>query len=221
MAQASTAQQREPSMEEILASIRRIIEDSESGRKDDHPQERETTFRSLSDIEALRPSFSAVSPLAPPNVIVHEPADSPEDAAEWSDEAPQAPQEQPTLDNFEADADEEGEDFAMPIAANMQIPPVPSQEESPAPQQHHAGNPPHVHLSETERRPIISRAPGRKVAAAFEELNEALIANRRKTLDQMAEDMLRPMLQDWLDNNLPQLVERLVREEIERIARGI
>ncbi|MBX4420684.1 DUF2497 domain-containing protein, partial [Mycobacterium tuberculosis] len=28
------------------------------------------------------------------------------------------------------------------------------------------------------------------------------------------------LLQDWLDNNLPNLVERLVREEIERVARG-
>ena len=28
------------------------------------------------------------------------------------------------------------------------------------------------------------------------------------------------LLQDWLDNNLPTLVERLVREEIERVARG-
>jgi hypothetical protein len=32
--------------------------------------------------------------------------------------------------------------------------------------------------------------------------------------------MMRPMLQDWLDNNLPTLVEKLVREEIERVARG-
>ena len=38
--------------------------------------------------------------------------------------------------------------------------------------------------------------------------------------DQIAEEMIRPMLQDWLDNNLPTLVERLVREEIERVARG-
>jgi cell pole-organizing protein PopZ len=37
----------------------------------------------------------------------------------------------------------------------------------------------------------------------------------------MAEQMLRPMLQEWLDNNLPVLVERLVREEIERVARGV
>jgi uncharacterized protein len=28
------------------------------------------------------------------------------------------------------------------------------------------------------------------------------------------------LLHDWLDNNLPTLVERLVREEIERVARG-
>ena len=28
------------------------------------------------------------------------------------------------------------------------------------------------------------------------------------------------MLQEWLDNNLPVIVERLVREEIERLARG-
>jgi len=36
----------------------------------------------------------------------------------------------------------------------------------------------------------------------------------------MAAEMLRPMLQEWLEDNLPTLVERLVREEIERVARG-
>ncbi|TJV50334.1 MAG: DUF2497 domain-containing protein, partial [Mesorhizobium sp.] len=46
------------------------------------------------------------------------------------------------------------------------------------------------------------------------------IGRSKKTFDEMAEEMLRPMLQDWLDNNLPTLVERLVREEIERVARG-
>jgi len=51
-------------------------------------------------------------------------------------------------------------------------------------------------------------------------LTEALAASRRRSLDEVAEDVLRPMLQDWLDNNLPTLVERLVREEIERVARG-
>jgi cell pole-organizing protein PopZ len=32
--------------------------------------------------------------------------------------------------------------------------------------------------------------------------------------------MLRPMLKAWLDDNLPGIVERLVRQEIERMARG-
>jgi cell pole-organizing protein PopZ len=51
-------------------------------------------------------------------------------------------------------------------------------------------------------------------------LNEAFSANRRRSFEELAEEMMRPMLQDWLDNNLPALVERLVREEIERVARG-
>ena len=61
----------------------------------------------------------------------------------------------------------------------------------------------------------------RQVAAAFGELSEAFAARSKKTFDEMAEQMLRPMLQEWLDNNLPVLVERLVREEIERVARGV
>ena len=67
---------------------------------------------------------------------------------------------------------------------------------------------------------ILSEHVERQVAAAFGELSDAFAQRSRKTFDEMAEEMLRPMLQDWLDNNLPTLVERLVREEIERVARG-
>ena len=72
----------------------------------------------------------------------------------------------------------------------------------------------------TPRQPIISPEAGRQVAAAFGELSEAFAARSKKTFDELAEQMLRPMLQEWLDNNLPLLVEKLVREEIERVARG-
>ena len=76
--------------------------------------------------------------------------------------------------------------------------------------------------AETAPKPaIISPSAGRQVAAAFGELSEAFAARSKKTFDDLAEEMLRPMLQDWLDNNLPILVERLVREEIERVARGV
>jgi uncharacterized protein len=71
-----------------------------------------------------------------------------------------------------------------------------------------------------QRPAIISPAAGRQVAAAFGELSEAFAARSKKSFDELAEQMLRPMLQEWLDNNLPLLVEKLVREEIERVARG-
>ncbi|MGN6551780.1 MAG: PopZ family protein [Pararhizobium sp.] len=68
-------------------------------------------------------------------------------------------------------------------------------------------------------RQLLSATSGAKVAAAFEDLTEAFQAPRR-SFDEIAEEMLRPMLQEWLDDNLPTLVEKLVREEIERVARG-
>lgn len=71
-----------------------------------------------------------------------------------------------------------------------------------------------------QKSAMLSQVVERQVAASFTELSEALAASRRRPLDQIAEEMMRPMLQEWLDNNLPSLVERLVREEIERVARG-
>ncbi|MEX3009220.1 DUF2497 domain-containing protein [Hoeflea sp. TYP-13] len=71
-----------------------------------------------------------------------------------------------------------------------------------------------------EARALISPEAGAKVAASFDNLNHALVSGPNRSFDEIAEDMLRPMLQQWLDDNLPTLVERLVREEIERVARG-
>ena len=39
-------------------------------------------------------------------------------------------------------------------------------------------------------------------------------------IEESVREMLRPMLKSWLDDNLPGIVERLVRQEIERMARG-
>jgi cell pole-organizing protein PopZ len=67
---------------------------------------------------------------------------------------------------------------------------------------------------------LISAAAGAQIARSFGELSEMFDGVERPSVEQMAQDMLRPMLQDWLEDNLPTLVERLVREEIERVARG-
>jgi len=39
------------------------------------------------------------------------------------------------------------------------------------------------------------------------------------TVEDVVRELLRPMLRDWMDQNLPTLVERLVEAEIERLAR--
>ncbi|MDW5313823.1 PopZ family protein [Rhizobium sp. PL01] len=67
---------------------------------------------------------------------------------------------------------------------------------------------------------LVSPAVGEQVARSFGDLALAVDSSARRSFDEIAEDMLRPMLHEWLDDNLPTLVERLVREEIERVARG-
>jgi uncharacterized protein len=50
-----------------------------------------------------------------------------------------------------------------------------------------------------------------------------LTAGGNRSVENITRELLRPMLQSWLDENLPALVERLVKDEIERVvgrARG-
>jgi cell pole-organizing protein PopZ len=51
-------------------------------------------------------------------------------------------------------------------------------------------------------------------------LAHTVMTGDAETLEDMMREMLRPMLRAWLDDNLPSMVERLVREQIERIKRG-
>jgi cell pole-organizing protein PopZ len=67
---------------------------------------------------------------------------------------------------------------------------------------------------------LISSDAGQQVARSFQDLAVAIDHAERRSHDEIATELLRPMLQEWLDENLPTLVERLVREEIERVARG-
>lgn len=75
-------------------------------------------------------------------------------------------------------------------------------------------------VAEAEPTSLISVDAGQQVARSFQDLAVAIDEAERRSHDDIAADLLRPMLQEWLDENLPTLVERLVREEIERVARG-
>lgn len=242
MAQTSSVQ-REPSMEEILASIRRIIEDSDSARKSTDDAATEQADSSLDsaviEVDAFRaelraarssetgqaPSLAEVQALvaaesetgapetyAPPAAAFEDKPETPVLATPEWETAPrvEAPSEEPT------DAREPEADFDEQLEAALEQMPLEQSVAVEAPR----AEPTVAMAPEPAKPPIVSEHTSRQVAAAFGELSEAFAARSRKTFDEMAAEMLRPMLQEWLDNNLPTLVERLVREEIERVARG-
>jgi cell pole-organizing protein PopZ len=68
--------------------------------------------------------------------------------------------------------------------------------------------------------PLISPAASAAVNSAFGTLAHTMLVQNSRTLEDLVKEMLRPMLKAWLDDNLPNMVERLVRAEIERVARG-
>jgi uncharacterized protein len=67
---------------------------------------------------------------------------------------------------------------------------------------------------------LLSEDATASVASAFGSLAHTVMAQNARTLDDLVREMLRPMLKAWLDDNLPNIVERLVRAEIERVSRG-
>jgi cell pole-organizing protein PopZ len=79
---------------------------------------------------------------------------------------------------------------------------------------------PPVLESGSPSQPILSRSTVSAVESAFNTLANTVLSNNARTLEDLVKEMLRPMLKSWLDDNLPGLVERIVKAEIERVSRG-
>ncbi len=69
-------------------------------------------------------------------------------------------------------------------------------------------------------QPMLSQTTVSAVESAFNALAHTVLSNNARTLEDLVKEMLRPMLKSWLDDNLPGLVERIVKAEIERVSRG-
>ena len=192
----------EPSMEEILASIRQIISEDPESAPAPGPAPKSQ------DAKSARPQ-AGPSPAAQPA----------------SSESRSGRQEAPFA---EAPVSRGGPDSVEPAsqsAADAQRPRTPSQTVAPA-------------ISPPAARPAAESAPADRavtlpepskllseqskvaVSGAFDALAHTIFAQNARTLEDIVADMMRPMLKGWLDDNLPQLVERLVKEEIERVSRG-
>lgn len=163
---------QEPSMEEILASIRKIISD------DDKPADASAVPSAESDdvieltqmvqddgtVVDVQPSSAEEPPVAPP---VSEPQSM----------EPPAISEKPLVSENTVSASAN----ALSALANT------------------------VEIERLAQSPLTGTALG----------------NGARTLEDMVIELMRPLLKEWLEQNLSATVDRLVQKEIERIARKV
>jgi uncharacterized protein len=213
------AKSQEPSMEEILASIRRIIADDDASK---------TAQR------AAEPPKPAPRPAPSPRSLLEPEPNLPEMHAEELP-APAAPMDEP-----EEDQASDILDLTESMASSSfnQAPPAPSPMPAATPQFRKIEGFSDVSFDEAEPKPtmprtepsglrlgagengLLSSATSAAVDSAFNTLAQTVLVQNARTLEDLVREMLRPMLKSWLDDNLPGMVERLVRAEIERVARG-
>lgn len=197
--------QQEPTMEEILASIRRIISENDDGQA---------------------PAEGQPAPAAAPAVAKAAEAPPPKPAARQPD--PPAAAEEDVLELTDMVAEEAAPGAVEPAddlvieEAVSEPPPPPKPAAAPA-------LAPAAPMPAVEGSDLVSQSVAAASTAAFGVLAQAL--NREQgtvgnlplgsgnTLEDLVKDMLRPMLREWLDQNLAPLVERLVKREIERMVR--
>ena len=209
MTQAAKAQ--EPSMEEILASIRRIIADDEGTKQGEQPPV---------NAAAAAP---AASPKAPAEPAAASQTDIDNMLAEFEseEEAAGAPHASPSNDS--GDVLELTEAMEAPSQRSHNFRHIePSADvvfTDPPPRPRPAAEVASAYREEP-RPSLMSESATAAVTSAFGNLAHTVLMQNARTLDDLVREMLRPMLKNWLDENLPTIVERLVRAEIERVSRG-
>jgi uncharacterized protein len=245
------AKVQEPSMEEILASIRRIIADDEAkppaAEKSAAAAAPPAPAKPEKPIAAAPPpkpaampdiappkSPAAVAaaprpvppPPAPPAPVASNNQDDIDALLSGLDEAT-SPEEirplQPDVEVFELTDDMAVENVAPPQPAFHRIEPEDDLEftesaASRAISRQPSYDPPSFDASPPP--PILSQSTVSAVESAFNTLAHTVLSNNARTLEDLVKEMLRPMLKSWLDDNLPGLVERIVKAEIERVSRG-
>ncbi|UGY14235.1 PopZ family protein [Bradyrhizobium septentrionale] len=239
------AKVQEPSMEEILASIRRIIADDEA-----KPAAADKPAAAAAPSPKVEPAPPAAKP------VIKSPPPAPPPAAKAAAPAPKAPPPAPaaasnsqddidsllaSLDEAtpaaeirpsqpEADVFELTDDMALPDPApapsfrkvepqdDVEFTEARTRVPASEPAREPVREPPAIETAPMQQ--IISGTTMRAVESAFNSLANTVLSNNARTLEDLVKEMLRPMLKSWLDDNLPGLVERIVKAEIERVSRG-
>ena len=250
------AKVQEPSMEEILASIRRIIADDEAKP----PVAEKPAAAAPAPAKAEKPAAAPPATKAPVMKDIP-PSAIPAAQAAAAKAAPPPPPPQPApapapaVSNSQDDIDAllngldeattpeeirpplpDGDVFELTDDMAVEAPPpapAPFQRVEPQDDLEFAESaaaralhrqptfePPALESSVPPSQPILSHSTVSAVESAFNTLAHTVLSNNARTLEDLVKEMLRPMLKSWLDDNLPGLVERIVKAEIERVSRG-
>jgi uncharacterized protein len=184
--------QAEPTMEEILASIRKIISE------DDAPV---AAADDVLDLAEAEPVVDEIADTVSPDFDF--------DALPVDDEP--APMPEPV------------DDFAIDDLVIEQRMPEPVHEPEPVyapePAPIRAAAPVQPPMSDFDR--LVGDQAAAQASSAFTRLNTGLpgVFVSGNTVEGLVAELLKPMLREWLDNNLPRIVEEKVEAEVARLAR--
>lgn len=226
--------QQEPSMEDILASIRRILSEDEAEDKpkapepvepepepepmpmpepEPEPEPEPSQAFAQDDIDSL---FDTPAPAPEPEpepepepMPIPEPEmemEADDDVLELTDDMVMEEEPEPAFDinDFKADLG----DFEPEPEPEPYIPPPPPPRRAPPPDDEGLMSPPQIDhgaslLTNLAREIVRQKSFG--------------LGNSAITLEDLVRELLKPILSEWLDQNLPYMIERIVKKEIERM----
>jgi len=244
--------QQEPSMEEILASIRRIISEDGDEETAAAPEE------AAAEVDAPE-ALAEPEPEPEPEPEVAEVAEE-EEVLELTDEeevleltdevqddgtvvnlntGEEVPEDDARDEVFEEPQAEDEEEIELEMVDSDEPTEEPEEniaEPEPEPEPQPEAEPEPVSIAEPEpvdalaaeaADRLVSENPAMNSVASLSALAAAVDTHRRavdpsigpRTIEDLVKDVMRPMIREWLDDNLPSLVERMVGREIERLTR--
>lgn len=183
-------QSQEPTMEEILASIRRIISEDE--------QPADGAAGPVVENEPVPTAAEAPLPIPEPEPETERAEAAPVDFADEDDDSDlELTQKVETHGDLDFVASEPEPEPEVQAEAPPMVDPIPPAEG------------------------LVSEHVAAAAASAFGQLSSGILMPAEgRTLEDVVREMLRPLLQQWLDTNLPGIVQEAVQAEVERIARG-
>ena len=192
----------EPSMEDILASIKRVIKEGEAPaprRTPPPPAVRDEDEPTRDQILELNEPLGAPEPVAPPPASFAPPRTTETFEERLAPPVPSAPA--PSIAPSPAPEPE-------PVASAPAPTPAPAPVAAPAPP--------------LDEPPVVSAATVQATRGALGALSKLIVKPEPDgdgTLEGLVREMLRPLLSDWLDQHLPHLVEQMVAREIAKITK--